>query len=177
MSLNVSYIDLEQLSVKKLSEELDLSSFDCSVDDTLGLNEFIHKEALEYQKERMGITYVFCYQSIPVGYVTLAMYTIEVKETRLQRLRIIRNEKRYPALLLGRLGVDNNYRERHIGRNMCLWVVGLAKAHSNEIGCRFVVVLTKKEKVEFYKKCEFEIAPKYENKEKILMYFQIPTET
>jgi hypothetical protein len=49
----------EDLTVDILGEEYDLSSFDCSQDDYSGVNEFIHKEALMYQEENMGKTYLF----------------------------------------------------------------------------------------------------------------------
>jgi|GEM_PF-5216639 len=39
--------------VKRLSKKSDLSDFDCSRNDELGLNEFIHKEASKYQQEGM----------------------------------------------------------------------------------------------------------------------------
>jgi predicted N-acetyltransferase YhbS len=132
-------LDLQEIIVKILSEQTEVSHFDCSKDDVLGINEFIHKEAVQYQRDSMGITYVFYYQNAIVGYVTVAMYTIEVKETK---LRIVTSEKRYPALLLGRLGVHNEYRGRNIGHSICLWTIGLAKELSKKVGCRFVVLLT-----------------------------------
>lgn len=46
-------------SVKKLDDKTELSEFDCSDNDDLGLDEFIHKEALEYQNEGMGVTHLF----------------------------------------------------------------------------------------------------------------------
>jgi predicted N-acetyltransferase YhbS len=135
-----------------------------------GLNEFIHTEALEYQQDCMGSTYVFFHQDVPMGFATIAMYAIEVKETKLGR---VTSEKRYPALLLGRLGVDNNYRKRHVGLCMVQWTVARAQVMAKEIGCRFVVVLTRQSKVGFYKECGFEVCPNYDNKKKVLMNFQI----
>ena len=150
---------------------MDFSNFDCSnEEEDLGLNELIHTEALQYQRDCMGITYVFLNRNMPLGFVTIAMYAIEVKETR---LRIVTSEKRYPALLLGRLGVDNNYRRQDIGCCMIQWVVAFAQEQTKKMGCRFVVVLTRQSKVDFYKKCGFEVCPKYEKKNKVLMNFQI----
>jgi GNAT superfamily N-acetyltransferase len=163
-------LDLQQLNVKQLEEQTNLSGFDCSKDDTLGSHDFIHKDAKQYQKECMGSTYMFHFQNVFVGYVTVAMHAIEVKNTR---LRIVTNMKSYPALLLGRLGVHNDHRNRNIGRSICLWTIGFAKEFSQEVGCRFVVVLTSPDKVAFYEKCGFAICPKHERKKKVLMYFQI----
>ena len=168
--MSSSKVDLQQLTVKTLDGQVDVSHFDCSTDDVLGINEFIHKEAMKYQNDSMGITYLFYYQTVLVGYVTVAMYAIEVRETR---LRMVTNEKRYPALLLGRLGVHNDHRGRHVGLCICLWTIGLAKEMARRVGCRFVVLLTSPMKVGFYQKCGFEICPKYEKKKKVLMNFRI----
>ncbi|MDR2204364.1 MAG: hypothetical protein LBE76_08780 [Nitrososphaerota archaeon] len=96
------------LTVEKLSDTSDLTKFDCSQDDELGLNEFIHNEALQYQKERLGITYLFYRDDKIVGYITVAMNSLKPKLTD---LRIDNYGKiNYPALLLGRLAVDNTER-------------------------------------------------------------------
>jgi predicted N-acetyltransferase YhbS len=163
-------ISLDQLTVRLLSEGMDFQNFDCSHDDPLGVNEFIHKEALQYQNELRGVTYIFSYSGVCVGYVTVAMHAIEVKETR---LRIVTSEKHYPALLLGRLGVHNDFRDRNIGSALCRWTIGFGKELSKRVGCKFVVLLTAPSKVKFYEKCGFEMCPKYERKQKVLMYFQL----
>ena len=165
-------IEQTQLIVKKLDTSLDLSKFDCSLDDDMGLNEFIHKEAIDYQNEGLGVTHVFYYEGNPVGYVTLAMDNIKVKHTKLP-LRVKANIKQYPALLLGRIGVDNLVRKRSVGRCVCLWTVGLAKILSEKVACRFIVLLTNQQKRKFYEKCGFEVCPGFENKSRPFMYFQL----
>ena len=45
------YIKAEELRFEILNARHDLSKFDCSEDDEMGLNEFIHDEALQFQKE------------------------------------------------------------------------------------------------------------------------------
>lgn len=169
--MSIAKVDLSQLSVKKLDKKVNLSDFDCSLDDDLGLNEFIHKEALDFQREALGVTHLFYYQGVLVGFATVAMGSVSVKETTL-RLPFFGTKRRYPALLLGRLGVDNKYRKRHIGHCICLWTIGLAKELSERIGCRFVILMTNQPTVKFYQKSGFDICPKYEKKEKVLMYFQ-----
>ena len=72
------------LRYEKLSSEHDLSTFDCSLKDEMGLNEFIHQEALQFQNEKMGVTYLFFYNDFIVGFATLAMSQIEIKETKIQ---------------------------------------------------------------------------------------------
>jgi hypothetical protein len=67
---------------------------------------------------------------------------------------------------------------------MCLWAIGLAERLSNELGCRFVVVLTKSEsRVKFYMDCGFQECPLNQKKkvnddpdeaEGRMMYYQLP---
>jgi N-acetylglutamate synthase-like GNAT family acetyltransferase len=141
----------------------------------MGLNEFIHEEALQYQKENLGVTYLFFHRERIVGFVTLAMSQIETRETAF-RLPLKVTIKNYPALLIGRLGTANDYRRRNVGKNICLWSVSTTKNLSREVGCRLVVVMTNINKVEFYSHCGFELVPKCEKKDKKWMYLQVPYE-
>ena len=162
-----------EIATKVLEETDDLSTFACDKDDPMGLDEFIHKEAIQFQKEKLGVTHLFLYKGQVVGFATLAMSEIEVKEA--QSLSSAGIEiKNFPALLIGRLAVHNNYRDRHVGRIICLWCLDIARELSREVGCRLVVVLTEGKPVEFYKKSGFAIIPKYKKKEKKWMYIQVP---
>lgn len=174
---------LNDLSIKELDAQTDLSDFDCNDQDDLGLNEFIHKEALDYQRESMGVTQLFYLGDKIVGYITVAMGAISVKQTKL-RLQFYDEKVRYPAVLLGRLAVDRKFRRRAIGKCMCLWTLGLAERLSNELGCRFIVLVTKSEsRVKFYADCGFQECPIDQKKkgdnypektEHKMMYFQLP---
>jgi hypothetical protein len=73
-------IPAAQLTVKTLEQSDELSRFDCSKNDSMGLNEFIHSEATRYQEEKLGVTYLFYYVGQTVGFATLAMSQIEIKE-------------------------------------------------------------------------------------------------
>ncbi len=161
-------------SVKKLDAQSDLSGFSCTENDDLGLDEFIHKEAMDYQNGGMGVTYLFYNDDKIAGYITVAMGSIGVKMTKL-RLDFFGDKIRYPAVLLGRLAVQNGLRRRAVGKCMALWCIGLAQRLSAEIGCRFVVLVTKGEsRIKFYSECGFqESAIDQENKEMKMMYFQL----
>lgn len=164
-------IDYPELEAKILDKSIDLSKFSCKKDDIIGLNNFIHKEALAYQEENLGVTYLFLYKKRIVGFVTLAMDEIRIKEPR-RFLSFSVPFKEFPALLIGRLAVDDEFRRRDVGRNICLWVLGLAKELSERVGCGFVTVLTQGEVVGFYEKCKFEAINR--SKKKIVMFKQLP---
>jgi hypothetical protein len=120
------------------------------------LDEFIHKEALSYQKERMDVTYLFYNNDKIAGYITVAMGSIDVKMTTL-RLDVFGDKIRYSAILLGRLAVQNGLRRRAVGRCMTLWRIGLAQKLSTEIRCCFIVLVTKGEsRIKFYSEWGFQ---------------------
>jgi predicted GNAT family N-acyltransferase len=168
-------ISSNNLEVKILERSDDLSTFDCGKDDVMGLNEFIHFEAHQFQKENLGVTHLFLYNKQIVGFATLAMSQIEIKLAQ-YILPIKVKIKYYPALEIGRLAIHNDYRGRHVGRCVCLWCLSLAKRLSKDVGCRLIVVLTEGKPVEFYKKCGFEVVPKYENKQRKWLFLQVPQE-
>jgi predicted GNAT family N-acyltransferase len=162
-----------ELSFKVLEVSDDLSAFDCSKDDDMGLNEFIHKEGLQYQNEKLGVTSLFFYNGKIVGFATLAMSQIEIKlAPALLPFKV--TIKDYPALLIGRIAAHNEYRDRHIGKSICLWCIEKAKEMSKEIGCKLVIVLTKERLVKFYQRVGFEIVEKSKNKERQWMFLKVP---
>ena len=172
MSSNNKF-NLNDFSVKKLDDKVDLSEFDCSDNDDLGLDEFIHKEALEYQNESMGVTHLFYNDDKIAGYITVAMGSIGVKMTEIDVE--IYDKKRYPALWLGRLAVHSKLRRRAVGKCMILWCIGLAKKTSIEIGCRFIVLVTKDaSRIKFYTECGFRECPvDLKEKDTKMMYFPL----
>ena len=168
-------INPNELRVKVLEESDDLSAFDCSHEDIMGLDEFIHSEAQQFQKEKLGVTHLFFYNGEIVGFATLLMSQIEIRYAP-GILSLRTTVKYYPALQIGRLATHNNYRFRKIGKSICLWCVSLAQQLSRQVGCCLVVVLTEGKPVEFYKTCNFRIFPRFERKKRKWMYLKVPQE-
>lgn len=156
------------------SEHLDdLQLFKCDKDDDNGCNDFIHNEneAKKYQKERHGVTYLFFYEETMIGYVTLAMSSISA-ERLAKGSETIRLDF-YPCLLIGRLAVDNDWRKLDIGTYLADWSTGLALEMSEEIGCRYVALETKENKVQFYAKCGFQRGTALDGDRLVWMYKRI----
>lgn len=154
--MNTSKFQLEDLSYEKLSEDVDLSSFCCDKGDELGVDEFIHNEALDYQKGLYGVTYLFYYNDEVVGFVTLAMGSVRANELPEGMEADPDMEiSTFPSLLIGQIGVDNRFRKRDTGRIMCEWCVGMAAEFAKSIGCRYISAVTEKTKIGFYEKCGF----------------------
>jgi predicted GNAT family N-acyltransferase len=142
-------------TIKKLNSHTDLSKFDCSKDDELGLNGFIHKEALKYQQNGEGVTHLFYRNNKIVGFVTLAMGSI--RKDKIAVSLVDYDKVNVPAMLLGRLAVDNSERDKGVGTYLLEYCVGFAvKLAKNTVGCRFVtLVTTKGSRASFYAKHGF----------------------
>lgn len=57
----------------------DVTNFDCGVPE---IDEFIHDQALDYQIERLGVTYLFKQRETNnlIGFVTLSMADLKRKK-------------------------------------------------------------------------------------------------
>ena len=143
--------EVEQLKFEKLDRQ-DLSSFDCRDDgkDEQGLQEFIEKEALNYQQENLGVTYLILLNEKVVAFLTVAMTSIFVERMKEEEKLAGVPFENYPALLLGRLGVDNRFRHKQLGTKACSWCLGLARDLSKRIGCKYVVLHARDAVVPFY---------------------------
>lgn len=136
--------------VAPLTQEMSDVDFSCGDAD---LDDFFHSEALLYAKERLGKTYCIIKDgefSEIVGFFTVANDSIKTAymeesnpKNRIQRN--IPNEKRmrsYPAVLIGRLGVDKDFqgKEFQIGSQIIEYLKTWFYDDDNKTGCRFLVV-------------------------------------
>lgn len=166
--------EAEQLKFEKLDTQ-DLSSFDCrdNGNDEQGLQEFIEKEALNYQQENLGVTYLILLNERVVAFLTVAMTSIFVE-------RMNKEEKvagvpfdSYPALLLGRLAVDNRFRHKQLGTKACSWCLGLARDLSKRLGCKYVVLHARSAVVPFYIRNFFILSEAEKEKPTKLLYRKV----
>lgn len=142
-------INIADIKNELLTKENYDPFFDCSFNDDMGLNEFYHTEALEFQRERLGITYQFSYYKKTIGFVTLAMYSIQrekIPDDDQLPIRI----RHYPPLLLGRLASDNRFRGQGVGTFLLKWSIGAAVTFSRNIGCRYLILQTNEERTNWY---------------------------
>lgn len=153
-------IDFDRLTITKLSPTHNLSAFDAT---DCELQEFIRDEALAYQKEALGVTYLVILESSIVAFFTLAMNSIPTEKLELQEIIRIRGKVNhpYPALLLGRLAVDKEWQSKGIGSFILEWVFGLARSLSASVGCRYVCLHCRDHMVKYYgdrgfERCEIE---------------------
>lgn len=145
-------VDLSKLRFEKLSRESNTNELDCTDQDgadPFGLQVFIRDEALTYQEERLGVTYLVFHDSDLVGFVTVSMTCLSLADLR-EGEKVEGVRVPYPALLLGRLAVDKRLRGKGIGTLLCKFAIGLAVEISNTIGCRYVALHTLPDRAGFY---------------------------
>lgn len=123
--------------------------FSCGNTD---LDDFFSHDALLYADELLGKTYYWITYSVPhkvVAAVTLSNDSIKTRslqskeKNKLQRK--ISNPKRgrsYPAVLIGRLGVDSEFQGsgNHVGSQLMDFLKEWFRHEDNKTGCRFIVV-------------------------------------
>lgn len=160
-------MDLTELTFVKLGDHnLNIELFDCGRKD---INDFFHNDAQHFQDELFGKTYFFCLQNKPeriVAAFTVANASIFTKHLPNSRRKKIGSEVRhekgllnYPAVLLGRLGVDKEFHGNHIGTQIIDFVARWFSSNDNPSGCRHLIVdaYNEKELIDFYRKSGLEL--------------------
>lgn len=126
--------------------------FDC---DNSDLNDFFRNDALNYYSELLGKTYCFTLDENPE--IIVCAFTISndsIKTFLLPNARkkkVIKDiprqkqMKSYPAVLIGRLGVNKNYRfikdeTDRTGKQLMDFIKSWFIDGANKTGCRFIVV-------------------------------------
>ena len=136
------------------------------------LNDFLQNDALPQGEQRLNTTYVFSAQGKPVAYVALAAA---------QAKKVDPGESDYPwapALLIGKLAVDETFQSQGVGAQVLGWIRDLAR--NLPIGCRFLVIhvdVSNSEALRFYKREGFVCPPNMRGKDKQLMVYDLVNES
>lgn len=159
---------IEQCSFCELTEDIINSCqfFSCGNDD---LDDFFHNDATRYSHFLMGKTYCFRLNkdsSIIVCAFTLSNDSIRIYDLPRSRKdymkSLTRHEKplrRYPGVLIGRLGVNNEFTRHGIGSEILDFIKGWFFSSNNKTGCRFVIVdaVNDPNVIAFYQKNGFQM--------------------
>lgn len=164
-------------SFKPFTSELIASSnkFEC---DNSDLNDFFLNDCVNYSQQLLGKTYCFTLDSEDKDIVcafTISNDSIKVSNlpsARKNKLttRIPRQKrfKSYPAVLIGRLGVNKNYKRNGIGSELMDFIKSWFVDKDNKTGCRFIVVdsYNTENALQYYLKNGFEFLFSSESQEK-----------
>ena len=154
--------DLVVASPTKLAE---CKPFVCDNDD---LNDFFAHDAAVYQKRLLGKTYFFCLKDDPntiVSAFTLSNDSIRItnklndddKEQFLESAELSeKNLRRYPAVLIGRLGTSKQFAGQGLG-SAVMDFIKLWFRTGNKTGCRFIIVdaYNRTDTLHYYEKSQF----------------------
>jgi GNAT superfamily N-acetyltransferase len=121
-------------------------SFSCGDED---LDDFFLYDSDNYSRQLLGKTYCFRLKNKPSVIVcafTLANSGIDIRNLpNSRKKKLIENipyEKHlgtYPAILIGRLGVNKEYRKKGIGTELLEYIIK-PWFHNYETGCRYLTV-------------------------------------
>lgn len=164
---------LDGLRFAKLTKELlDRSfCFSCGDDD---LDDFFNNEAVLYREKLMGKTYCLIEVLTPEEtnqsgkeYRIIVAFTVANDSLRIydlpnnRRKKLIESThkhlKRYPGVLIGRLGVNKDYCGKGYGSEILDYVKNWFSEPENKTGCRFVIVddLNSPRVLKFYSENKF----------------------
>ena len=129
-------MDLSEYPYKVL-ETKDNYKFDCGDAD---LNEFFHKDAIPHKRELIGVTYFFYDNEEKT---TIAFFTVSNDAVRTDGFKDELPEGKrytfYPAVKIGRFGVDLKYQHCGIGTQL-MDFIKLFFTTENKTGCRFLTL-------------------------------------
>lgn len=149
----MTIVDLNSLVFSKLTDDTDVSSFCCSSSEDL--QDFLRTDAKNNQRQKISTTYIVKSGTEIVAFFSLSMGCIKSDFVAgKMTIDIDDPPNNYPALLLARIATKDGYRGQGIGREMLKRVFNVAFDLTDQIGCRFVKVDSKKDPdtVRFYEK-------------------------
>lgn len=137
----------DKCSLFRLTEARDIEGFSCGDED---LDDFFTSDCFAFEKQLLGKTYCYRLDENPRTVVcafTLANASIRVSDLPNARRKKIeaniphsKSLKDYPAVLVARLGVSQDFRSLYIGSealdNIKYWFLD----PYNKTGCRYVLV-------------------------------------
>ena len=150
-------ITLDDLEVFCIEKDHDTKSFDCGDDD---LNDFVRSDCHQYREQWLSHTLLAKLRTDGriVGFITLLSDSI-VLETSEKKYLFDFHKKVYhfPALKIGRLGVQKDIQRQGVGEALLTYTVGVATRMNNglRVGCRFITVDAYPESVPWYQKNGF----------------------
>jgi GNAT superfamily N-acetyltransferase len=158
--------------IRRLTLRDDVGSFDCGDSD---LNEYIWYQALDEQNAGAGVVYLAWQNQDLVGFVSLAMSSLQVKLVDGERRPGSTPYTYFPALMMGRLAVDRRRQRLGFGTDLCRFTIAKAMELREVTGCQFVIVNAKQTSIPFYLKNGFQLGldqPK--DRREPFMYFKLP---
>ncbi|MDP3779997.1 MAG: GNAT family N-acetyltransferase [Nitrosopumilaceae archaeon] len=151
--------------------KLDFTEDDGS--DPVEINRFFHNDLDRYHSNKLSTVRLVQLAGKIVAYFTVSMNAIELSVLDKNEKVSGTTTKKYPAMLLGRIGVDKKYRKKGIAKAICTFCQGLASVTSEKVACRYIMLHTPLNKVSIYQKMGFIQSVNPPKKGIVSMYMRI----
>ena len=118
------------------------------------LKLFLKKKAKHHHQQNLSKTYVLVDQDDfrVYGYVSLTCSDVNLEV----KAPVQDFPYNYPCVKIVRLAIDKAMKGNDLGTTLVNWSISIAKEKiMQNVGCRFIVVDSKKSAVGFYEKCGF----------------------
>lgn len=174
-------MEFDGFTLERLHSESEFTHFDCGDGD---LNDFILNDAKNFHHHLIAVTYLLKFDNKIVAFFSLLNDRISIEDFESNRKwwsqikTIMPDGKRfrsYPAVKLGRLGVDDSFKGKKIGKSILDYLKYLFITN-NRTGCRYITVDAYNQSIGFYQKNGFLfLKNKDEGGHTRLMYFDLKT--
>ncbi|KIM13422.1 MAG: hypothetical protein KU38_01905 [Sulfurovum sp. FS08-3] len=156
-------------SIKRSRYDKIKKDFRCS---TKELEEYIKQYAFSHQKDGLYQTYFYLDdEENYLGYISVAISSIDREkiDSEIDIPTSIKYE--IPALKITRLCTFDNHCKKGVGTKLVIFCEILALALQKKVGCRAIIVDSKKDAVGFYTQCDFtEIAQEDDDNTIFMVY-------
>ena len=170
----------EGMRLVRLTDDYIFKPFDCGDTD---LNEFLLSDSKDYLHRLVSVTYIIETDDRTVAFFSVSNDRISIADSDKSTWRKIKklfphakHRGDYPAVKIGRLGVDLHFKGQHIGSDILSFVKRLFVTN-NRTGCAFITVDALRSAIPFYINNGFIILDKSiaddETKETCPLYYDL----
>lgn len=153
---------LREISPEDRVNGLSLGDADCAP-----LKTFLRKSAQHFHANNIGKTYVFVDEGSPPrvwAYITIMCSEITLEDDNHPEDLPGFPYETFPSVKISRLAVDRRVSGEKLGSSLVNWAITIAADQIMQVvGCRFVVVDSKKKAIPFYEKYGFSLLDTEEN--------------
>ncbi len=132
---NIDFDRLEIGPIRLDEDDEDISRLDCTEpdgSDRLGVQDYLRNKVRPYHREKTSTVYIVKQDDRILAFFTLSMAGLESKELP-ESNKLGGYSARYPAVLLGQMGVDKAWRRMGWGQLICDYCIGLAEEVVSEL--------------------------------------------
>ena len=178
-------MEITNFELHPIDSNVQLAAFDCGDSET---NDFLKVRALDFNTYKIASTYLFMEAENIVAFFTISNnclkdlgedkgYDKKVWKRFHKKVNIphVKQIKQYPAILVGRLGVDKKFQRTGIAYQLLTFIKGWVLT-DHKPACRFLILdaYNQEKQIKYYTKNEFLfLLDNDEKKNTRLMYFDM----